>query len=170
MLCGVDHVLKTSLSAKAKGFLNKFGSPHIIFHFHREMAQLPEKVIVVAAPFACETTNTISLTSLHLHRTPSSFFFPPSPTSTNPKTLSRRTSSSLTITDRCEPLGNHMLSILSGIPEGQETPHCLRRTNMLGGSSPPLVYQTILPKKMEERKKGVGQGWMAEKAGGLVEE
>ncbi|KAH0638630.1 hypothetical protein KY290_035932 [Solanum tuberosum] len=30
-----------------------------------------------------------------------------------------------------------MLCILSGVSEGQETPYCLRRTNMLGGSSPP---------------------------------
>uniref|UniRef100_A0A0V0GJ58 Putative ovule protein n=1 Tax=Solanum chacoense TaxID=4108 RepID=A0A0V0GJ58_SOLCH len=69
------------------------------------MAQLLEKVVAGAAPLAGETTNTISLTSLHLYRTPSPFFFLPSPTSTNPETLIRRTSSSpLTIIDRYEPL------------------------------------------------------------------
>ncbi|KAL3374876.1 hypothetical protein AABB24_006391, partial [Solanum stoloniferum] len=139
--------------------------PNIICHFHREKAQSPEKFAVATTPLAGETTNTLSLVCLRLRRTLSPFFLPhPSPTSKNPKIMSRRTSSlpltSLVPSLHClsfsvpstTPVNHHgppMLSILSGVPEGQKISRCLRCTIILLAAS---GVQDHL-KKMKERKK-----------------
>uniref|UniRef100_A0A0V0HGX6 Putative ovule protein n=1 Tax=Solanum chacoense TaxID=4108 RepID=A0A0V0HGX6_SOLCH len=112
------------------------------------MAQSPGKVAAATTPLAGETKK-YSLP----HLSPSSshtftiFLPPPSLTFTNPKTISRRTSlvplSTVFLFSYHRRLlrtirDPHILSLLSGVPEGQKIPRCLWCT------SPPLVYQTTI--------------------------
>lgn len=133
-----------------------FGFPNIIIHFHSGLTQLPKKIVVVVAPLVGETTNTITLTSLHLHHTYSLFFFPPSFTSRKMAAPAPRHCGPMRITrdPLCSPSS----------PAYQKAKKLI--ASDVQSSSPPL--ESGVADHCWKKKKRFWQRWMGEKAYGLV--